>query len=563
MTYHSIYEAVRDTYHAPGAWERMIRAGEPESCNLAEEALGRHAGSDAVALRIRDFGTGAEETATFDELDRAANRAANFFTETMARREIMGLLLPPQQQLYASLFGSIKSHRPFVPLDPKFGPDAVGYRLRDAEATTLVTTTDHLPDVAEADVPTLERVVVVDDPDGATLPNAEVLSYETVTEHDPTYDAIRMSPEEAYAIVYSSGTTGQPHPGLSPQATMVGIEPYLKFVVDLQESDTYFAAASPAWSYGLTVGTLCPGLVGANIGAYRGPFDLERWVETLARWNVTNAMIAPTALRQLRASDVPISEYDVGLRVLVTAGESLDAETAAWVRDNLGTTPLDAYGLSEGGMLLCNYPFPDWEVKAGSMGKPLPSYDVRLMDPSTAVTATSEEPADESEMTFVEETGEVGEIAVYQTGGSGPLEGLQPEGWQRTGDLAEVDEDGYWWYRGRRDAVIISAGYRIGPEEVQETLIAHDAVAEAGVVGVPDETRGEVVAAAVTLAAGYEPSEETRETIVSYAREQLSAHEYPRRLVFVDELPKTASDKIKRSDLQELFDSDAVDSSAA
>jgi acetyl-CoA synthetase len=561
MTYHSIYEAVRDTYHAPGAWDRMIQAGEPESCNLAEEALGRHAGSDAVALRIRDFETGDEETATFDELDRAANRAATFFTETMDRREIMGLLLPPRVELYASLFGSIKSHRPFVPLDTKFGPDAIGYRLRDAEATTLVTTAGHLPDVAEADVPTLERVVVVDDPDGHSLPDADVVPYDAIAESDPSYDAIGRSPEEAYAIVYSSGTTGQPHPGLSPQATMVGIEPYLKFVVDLQASDTYFAAASPAWSYGLTVGTLCPGLVGANIGAYRGPFDLERWVETLDRWDVTNAMIAPTALRQLRASDVPVADYDVDLRVLVTAGESLDAESATWVRDHLGTTPLDAYGLSEGGMLLCNYPFPDWEVKAGSMGKPLPSYDVRLIDPGTTVTATSEEPAEADELPFVDERGEVGEIAVYQTGGSGPLEGLQPEGWQRTGDLAEIDDDGYWWYRGRRDAVIISAGYRIGPEEVQETLLSHDAVAEAGVVGVPDETRGEVVAAAVTLAAGYDPSEDLREAIVEYSREQLSAHEYPRRLAFVDELPKTASDKIKRSDLQEIFEQDEAASS--
>ena len=553
MTYHSIYEAVRDTYHAPSAWDRMLTAGEPESCNLAEEALGRHADSEAVALRIRDFETGEDERYSFGALDRAANRAATYFTETMERREIVGLLLSPRLELYASLFGSIKSHRPFVPLDPKFGPEAIEYRLHDAEATTLVTSPDHLPDVAAADVPALERVVVVGDASGHQLEAAEIVPYDTVRDQSPEYDAIRMSPEEAYAIVYSSGTTGQPRPGLSPQATMVGIEPYLNFVVDLQASDTYFAAASPAWSYGLTVGTLCPGLVGSNIGAYRGRFDLERWVETLAEWDVTNAMVAPTALRQLRASDVPVEAYDVDLRVLVTAGESLDAETATWVDENLGTTPLDAYGLSEGGMLLCNYPFPDWEVKAGSMGKPLPSYDVRLIDPSSTVKATDEDPADEADLDFVDEPGEVGEIAVYQTGGSGPLEGLRPEGWQRTGDLAEFDEDGYWWYRGRADAVIISAGYRIGPEEVQETLLGHEAVSEAGVIGVDDETRGEVVAAAVALAPGYEASDDLKEDIVEFAKERLSAHEYPRRLVFVDQLPKTASDKIKRNDLQALF----------
>jgi len=553
VTYASIYEAVRDNYVREGAWERMLTAGEPESFNLAEEALGRHADSSDVALRIRDFDTGDDESYSFAELDEAANRAANVLTDLMAEGDVYGLLVPPRLELYATLFGGIKSRRVFVPMDPKFGPEAVAYRLEDSDAKAVVTTPEYADAIEPERIPSLERVLVVGEGEVA-VEGVEVVAGDWLESASPDYETKRVEPIQPFGIVYSSGTTGQPSPGMLVQATAVGLEPYLEFVVDLQESDSYFAAASPAWSYGLGVGTLTPGLVGTNIGAYRGRFDLEMWLDTLDRWDVSNAMVAPTALRQLRAADVDPDDFGVDLRVLVTAGESLDAETSTWVMENLGTEPLDAYGLSEGGMLLCNYPFPDWEVRPGSMGKPLPGYDVRLIDPSATVEATDENPADADELDFVDEPGEVGEIAVYQTEGSGPVEGLQPAGWQRTGDLAAFDEEGYWWYRGRADAVIISAGYRIGPEEVQEALVAHEAVREAGVVGVPDDTRGEVVAAAVTLADGYEPSADLRETIVAYTREELSAHEYPRRLVFVDELPKTASDKVKRNELPDLFE---------
>jgi len=550
MTFDSVYEAAYETYHPESMWDRMLNAGEPDSLNLAEEALGRHGDSDETGLRIRDFETGETETYTFSELDDGANRAANFLEDLLPRGRRIGLMLPCRFELYATLFGAIKTQRVFVPLDTKFGPDALQYRMDDADAKALVTTSDHLDKVDPGAMSDLETVVVVgggaEDIDGV-----DVISYERVEEESSDYDAIRMHPSQPYGVVYSSGTTGQPSPNPSPHGAVAAIDPYLNFVVDLLEEDTYFAAASPAWSYGLTVGTLCPGLNGTAIGAYRGRFDLEMWVDTLAEWDVTNAMIAPTALRQLRSSDIDLDAYDVDLRVLVTAGETLDQGTAEWCDENLGTVPLDAYGLSEGGMVLCNYPFPDWEVEYGSMGKPLPGYEVALVDPEESAEATDEDPEPAEKMAFIEDPGEVGEIAIYQAGGTGPLEGLQPKGWMRTGDLAEFDEDGYWWYRGRADEVIISAGYRIGPEEVQENLIKHEAVEEAGVVGVDHETRGNIVKAYVTLAPGHEKSEELREEIIQFAKQELSKHEYPRELEFIDELPKTASDKIIRRELKD------------
>ena len=561
MTYTDIYDAVSETYWPEGAWERMLKTGEPESFNLAEEALGRHAGSSETALRIRDFGTGGDEVYSFAELNRAANRAANFFEGHLDRGERFGLMLPPRLELYAALFGGIKTQRVFLPLDTKFGPDALSYRMADAEATTLFTTADHLEKVGSGEMPALERVVLVGEGSGSadgsgavegtgSIEGVEVIRYDEVERESDSYEVIRMAPTETYGMVYSSGTTGQPSQLTSEHATAVGIEPFLTFVVDLLPEDTYFAAASPAWSYGLTVGTLSPGLRGTNIGAYRGRFDAEMWLDTLERWEVTNAMVAPTVFRQLRAGDVDVDAYDIDLRVLVTAGETCDGDTAAWIDEHFGTAPLDAYGLSEGGMLVCNYPFPDWEVKHGSMGKPTPGKEVRLCDGSKCPPATEENPAPTEEMVFIDEPGVVGEVCAYQSGGSGPMAGENPEGWQRMGDLAEVDEDGYWWYRGRADKVIISAGYRIGPGEVQETLIDHDAVEEAGVIGVDHETRGNVVKAYLTLAPGYEETPELRDELVEFAKSELSKHEYPRKLEIVDELPKTASEKIKLGELE-------------
>ena len=553
MSFEDIYEAVYETYYPPGMWDRMVQAGEPDSLNLAEEALGRHGDSEETALRIRDFETGADEVYSFAELNDAANRAANYFEETMNRGERFGVMLPAVLERYAAIFGGIKSHRMFVPLDTKFGPEALSYRLDDAGATTIVTTPEYLDAVEPDAVDSLERVIVVGGGD-ETVGDLEVVGYEEVASASSDYEAIRMHPTQPYSVGYSSGTTGQPSQDPSPHATCVAIEPYLTYVVDMQPEDTYFAAASPAWAYGLTVGTLSPGLRGTNIGAYRGRFDLEVWLQTLEDWEVTNAMVAPTALRQLKASDIDVGSYDIDLRVLVTAGETLDEATAEWVRENLGTPALDAYGLSEGGMVLCNYPFPDWEIKPGSMGKPLPGYDVALLETDDGVGTG--EPVPEDEVTVIEDHGETGEIGIHMTGGHGPIEGMMDEGWLRTGDLAEVDEDGYWWYRGRADEVIISAGYRIGPEEVQATLTDHDAVEEAGVIGVPHETRGNIVKGFITLAPGHEESADLLEEITQFTKAELSKHEYPRELEVVEELPKTASDKILRRELYERHDGD-------
>jgi len=535
MTYASIYEAVYDLYDPDDGWERMVNVGDRDGLNLGEEALGRHGDSDETALRLRDFGTGDVEEYSFAELNAAANRFANYLVETTDRGDRVGAMLPTRLELYAVVFGTLKAGRVYVPLAPVFGPDAMGHRLDDAGASVLLTTGERYSAVAEAVPDCVEHVVLVD----GESDEGRLEPYGTVDDHDDAFEAVDTHPADPFALNYTSGTTGLPKGVPLEHGSVPGLYAYSEYVVDLRPDDTYFVAASPAWSYGLIMGSIVPGMRGTAIGCYRGEFDGGMLMDTLARLDVDNAMIPPTALRQLANAGVDVEGID--LRVLLAAGESLDEGSVEWCVDVLGTEPQDAYGLTEGGMSVCNFAFDDWEVKPGSMGKPLPGVEVALLDDDG-------EPVDQ---------GEVGEICLRRDRDDSGSYWGRPQAtaekftgrWFPTDDLARRDEDGYFWYVGRKDSVIVSSGYRIGPGEVEETLLRHDAVAEVAVVGVPDETRGEIVKAFV-VTDGREPSDDLAEEITSFARRELSKHEYPREIEFLDEFPKTSTGKIARSELE-------------
>ncbi|ELY50412.1 acyl-CoA synthetase [Natronolimnohabitans innermongolicus] len=538
MSYGSAYEAVADLHDKEAGWEEHVHVGSKESLNLATEALGRHGDSSETGLRIRDFETGETETYTFAELDAAANRVANYLVEHTDRGARVGAKLPTQFELYAVVFGTIKAGRIYLPLAPVFGPDALNYRLEDSR-TSVLFTTEHGCETVDADLPALERIVTVDG--GSVDGSATVDDYDAVRSCDDSFEAVETHPNDPFTLTYTSGTTGSPKGVLSPHRGPVELYAFTEYVVDLRPDDVYLVAASPSWSYGLNMGTIMSGIRGTAIGCYRGQFNPHTFFETLEEWDVDNAMIPPTALRQSRAAGIDLGEYDIDLRVLISAGEALDQDTVDWCEGGLGAPPQDSYGLTEGGMVVCNYAFDDWEVKPGSMGKVLPGAEVALLD------------EDGNEV----EQGEVGEIAIKRdeapTGSywGRPEQSLETFTglWLRTGDLARRDEDGYFWYVSRADNVIISSGYRIGPEEVEETLLNHPAVEEAAVVGKDDDTRGEIVAAYVTLVGEHEPSPELEDELSNFAREELSKHEYPREIAFIDELPKTASGKIKRAEL--------------
>ena len=550
MGYDSTYAAVDDLHDPEAAWDEVVTEGDRESLNVAQESVGRHADSRETAVRIADFETGETVSYSFAALNDAANRVGNYLAEHTARADRVAAMLPPRIELYAAIFGTVVAGRIYVPLTPLFGPEALSYRLADSETTILFLAREYADAIPDEAFPDLERVVVVDGP-GSGSSGTEgvdgefaVDGYERVRACGTDFKTVDTHPDDIYTLKYTSGTTGQPKGVPTRHRRIVHGSGYNDYVVDLRPDDTYFVAASPAWSYGLGA-TMSVGVRDTGIATYRGSFDPVSFLETLEEFEVTNLMCPPTALRQVQGADVDPREYDTDVRVLVSAGEALDEESVEWCDEVFGTKPLDAYGQTEAGMLLCNYSFEDWDIRPGSAGKPLPGMRVTLLDEA----GNEVDDGDIGEICVRRSDVSAGTTRVYWGNPDETVRTYQGQ-WYRTGDLARRDEDGYYWYVSRKDEVIISAGYRIGPEEVQEALVKHDAVAEAGVVGVPDETRGEVVKAYVTVTESATPGGTLADDIQEFARTELSKHEYPREVEFLDELPKTSSGKIKRRELE-------------
>ena len=542
----SSYEAARDSFSWTDAWDK-ISTGDKEYLNIGEEALGRHGGSEEIALRLADFDTGDTEEYTYAELNEQSNRVANYLKERTEPRARVAAMLPASFELYAVIFGTVKAGRIYVPLSELFSPDALEYRLADADTSIFFTNDKHKGKLDTADVDTLLEAVLIDIDEPTVDQSVTVREFESLTEYGIHFESVKTHPNDTFGIVYSSGTTGQPKGCKIANNTLLTHYPFCKYVIDLQSEDNYFVTASPAWSYGLIAGTFLPGMWGTAIGAYRGKFRPGPFLRMLEDFQITNLMAPPTALRQIRDTDVDVSQYDLSVRILASGGESLDSATVDWYENKLGVAPLEVYGFTEGAMLACNYPFDDWEIKPGSMGRPVPGFDTRIIN-------------DEGEQVA---TDELGEIAVRKTedtvfdftgywGMPDRTEQKLSGQWIRSDDLATRDEEGYFWYRSRKDYVIVSAGYRIGPEEVEEALMESPYVEEAGVVGVPDEIRGNIVKAYVSVPADIEPTDSVKSEIQSFTRDRLSKHEYPREIEFIDAIPKTATGKTKRDALEDL-----------
>jgi acetyl-CoA synthetase len=365
---------------------------------------------------------------------------------------------------------------------------------------------------------------------------------------DDTHDGPDLAAEDPMTINYTSGTTGRPKPVMHRHRWMRcfelingrywwGYDRETDFSDELMWATTGTGWAKWFWSpvgVGLTTGA--PQFV------YDGEFDPETFLELMEEEGVTRLCAVPTQYRMFSQVD-DLGSYDVALREVLSAGEPLNREPIAAVEEAFGLTPRDGYGQTETVALVTNYPGID--VKPGSMGKPAPGMGTTILDPQEEVEV---------------ETGEIGEIAV-PVGCPGIFDGYygKPEldertfdgDYYRTGDLASRDEDGYFFFEGRADDIIISAGYRIGPFEVEDALIEHEAVAEAAVVESPHEERGNVVKAYVVLAEGYEGNDELVSDIQAFTKESTAPYKYPRRVEFVPELPKTSSGKIRRIELRE------------
>ncbi|WP_101297817.1 acyl-CoA synthetase [Halegenticoccus soli] len=514
----------------------------PEGYNLPA-TIEAHADAfgDRVALRFLSAEGGREER-TYADLRRDMNRFANALESLgVGKGDRVMHLFPRHPDAFAVQLGALKRGALLVPCSSMLKPKDLRFRANDCGATAIV---------AHADLTGMVEPILDDSPLSTLIclgGSAEGWErFEDLLDgRDGEHDGPALSAEDAMSINYTSGTTGQPKPVLHKHRWMRCFElvngPYWWGVEadDDLDDELLWATTGTGWAkwFWSPVG------VGLTTGAtqllYDGEFDPATFLGIMEDEGVTRLCAVPTQYRMF--AQVDLSAYDLDLKAALSAGEPLNREPIEMMEEAFGVTPRDGYGQTETVALITNYPGID--VKPGSMGKPAPGMGTTVVD------------EDDEEV----DAGEIGEIAV-PVDCPGIFDGYyeKPEldeatfsgEYYRTGDLASRDEDGYFFFEGRADDIIISAGYRIGPFEVEDALVSHPAVAEAAAVASPHEERGDVVKAYVILAEGREGSDDLATEIQEFMKEETAPYKYPRRIEFVDELPKTSSGKIRRVELR-------------
>jgi acetyl-CoA synthetase len=496
------YADFKKNFNLSERWE--VFDGDKTSLNIAHECVDRHP-KDKTALRIK-FDDGRMEKYTFGELSRLTSQFANMLEKSGVNAgDPVAIVLHPSLEFYVTLFGTLKRGAVVVACSPLFGPEAIEYRASHAKAKMVVVHKDKVDLISEGLAP---NIVV-----------AEELQ-EKLDKEEGTYE-INTSPDTLAFLQFSSGTTGVPKavPYGHKAVTMAAV--HVKFGIGLRPEDSYYCPSSPAWGMGIWYGSIGPLIYGNALGGYSGKFEPELVLEALQELEVTNMFAIPLIYRRMMDTG-KMDNYKLKLRRMTYTGSKLDMDVIEFFQEKYGITIQSCYGSTEVGVILADYDFPDWTAKPGSLGKPLPTGKVAILDD------------DDKELP----QGEVGAVAVWY-----------PKGWVRVGDAAYVDEDGYYWYRSRIDDIIISAGYTIGPIEIEDVLEKHPRVEESIVVGSPDKDRGEIVKAFI-IPKG-EPSEELKKDIKEFIKTRLSKHEYPRDIEFVSEIPKTPDGKKRRKILRQ------------
>jgi acetyl-CoA synthetase len=514
---------------------KTFRWEVPARYNIATDVLDKH-DPDRLAMFWEDW-QGYERRLTFGDLQRLTNRAANVLADCgVARGDRVAVMLPPTPESAATFLATFKLGAILLSLSILYGDDAITHRLRDSGARVLVTDAANRVRIEPLmhQTPALERILVLGEDYDRALEAASV-----------RFETVDTSPDDPAQLYYSSGTTGLAKGILHAHRYLLAHNEF-ELVHDVREDEVFHSTGEWAWIAGIVPGILAPWRFGAPIAVFsrEGGYDPAQTLGLLEKYRVRNLFATPTALRAMAAlGDVGPRYPGISLRVACSAGEPLNPEVIRWFESQFGIKVFDYYGLTESYPLCAN--LPTMEVRPGSMGKPLPGWEIALLR------------EDEQEVA----SGEVGEICLKaRTNPHYPLGyWQQPEEtrevfggtWFHTKDVARQDEEGYVWYEGRNDDVIISAGYRIGPFEVESALVEHPQVVEAAAVASPDERRGHIVKAFVRLATDSSPSDELAAEIQAHVRSRLGAYAYPRALEFVDDLPKTLTGKIRRIELRE------------
>ena len=526
-------------------WESTEKAFswyETGKVNVAYEAIDRHTETyrkNKVALYYNDGVR--KETYTFNDMKRWTNKAANVLKDAtdLQKGDRLFIFMPRSPELYFSLLGALKMGVIVGPLFEAFMEGAVYDRLADSEAVAIVTTPALLNRVPLDKLPLLKTVFLVGDDIEET---EQIVDFNKRMKSASThFDIEWVDKEDGMILHYTSGSTGAPKGVLHVQYAMVQQYQTTQWVLDLKDEDIYWCTADPGWVTGTAYGIFGPWLNGATSLILGGRFSPQAWYSAIQDYGVTVWYSAPTAFRMLMGAGPSVLEsYDLSsLRHVLSVGEPLNPEVIRWGTEELNHRIHDTWWMTEtGGHMICNYPSMD--IKPGSMGKPIPGIYATIVD-----DAGNEVPP----LTMGNLAIKKGWPAMMRQIWGNPerYESYFLKGdWYVSGDSAYMDEDGYFWFQGRVDDVIMSSGERIGPFEVESKLLEHPDVIEAGVIGKPDPLRGEIIKAFVSLREGVEPTAELEADIKEFVKHGLSAHAAPREIEFKDKLPKTRSGKIMR-----------------
>jgi acetyl-CoA synthetase len=507
------YDQAQQHFSMSLLWEMFD--GDRDAMNLAHECLDRHRDRGrAISVKHHD---GRTEHLDYAQLADSTSQFAHWLdANNVSKGDRVAVILEPGHAFYTCMFGAIKRGAIAVPMFTLFGPEGLALRIRDCTPSIVLTELnaesiqEQFPDV---------RVITVNS------------RFQESLDAYPKHYAVDTRSTDLCVFQYTSGTTRElPEAVKHTQRSVVTLMIAALYGTGLRPDDRYFCPSSPAWGHGLWHGTIAPLALGIHIGAYAGKFDPLRILEALDELKVDNFAAAATVYRMIRNTGAR-QDYSIALKKCTFTGEPLDSNTFDWVVEAFGIAPASMYGTTEVGVIMVDYPgMVGHSTRKGALGKPAPGNHVAILRDDGAVAAPNE----------------IGEIAVQRS-----------SQWFRVKDFGYYDDDGYYFHAGRADDVIISAGWTMSAVEIENTLLKHAAIGEAAVIGVANKLRGQVPRAYVVLREGHDA---TSLELQDYMKQQLSKHEYPREIEFIESMPKTPAGKVNRKILRDLASTSSVQS---
>ncbi|PCN61802.1 AMP-binding protein [Acinetobacter sp. YT-02] len=522
--------------------EQLIQtqlAGTPTALNAYEECCGRYTGTQQTAL-IWEGKHGQTASWTFDQLAEASGKLANYFTQLgLKAGDCIAGLLPRTPELLITVFATWRIGAVYQPLFTAFESKAIEHRIQTAKTQLIVTNTEQ-----RLKLNALSNVKILTVDAANLAQNHDTDFWQVLSTQDTYFETVYRSFEDDFLMMFTSGTTGLAKSVPVPLKAIVAFKGYMQHAVDLRAEDSFWNLADPGWAYGLYYGITGPLSLGHSIIMDERPFSVDHALEIIRKYQVSNLTGSPTAFRMFfgfkEKFDGDIQRH---LRVVSSAGEPLTPEVIHWFKHDLQVNIYDQYGQTELGMVIANHHALEHQKKVGSAGYAIPGHRFAVLN------------AQHQEVAH----GEIGTLALDES--QSPLMWFKGyDGDDRksfvgqyylTGDTVRLNEFGGIDFIGRADDVITTSGYRVGPFDVESTLLECEEVLESAVIGKPDPERTEVVKAFVVLKNQYQPSTALQEKLQQYVRSRLSKHAYPKEIEFVSSLPKTSSGKIQRNLLKQ------------